>query len=137
MAGPESAARRRGQSIWAVLAGFIAAALLAIITDEILHLAKVYPPWSVRFDSPALNALALGYRIVFTVFGGWLTARLAPQDPLRHAFILGLVGLPFGIAGVVVGISRDLGPAWYPIALVISGLPAAWFGGVLEARRRR
>lgn len=136
MTGPDSAALRRGRSIWAVLAGFIAAALLAVITDEILHLTRVYPPWSVRFDSPALNALALSYRIVFTIFGGWLTARLAPRDPVRHAFILGLVGLPFGIAGVVVGISHDLGPAWYPIALVISGLPAAWLGGVLQARSR-
>ncbi|MGH7590876.1 MAG: hypothetical protein ACREL2_05515 [Gemmatimonadales bacterium] len=59
-----------GRSIWAVVAGFMAVAILATLTDEILHLLKVYPPWSVRFDSPALNALALGYRIVFTIFGG-------------------------------------------------------------------
>jgi len=77
-------------------------------------------------------ALATAYRIVYTVAGGYLTARLAPHAPVRHALILGLIGLVPGAAGVGVAIAKpELGPLWYPIALVLTGLPCAWLGGVL------
>ena len=33
-----------GRSIAAVLAGFVVVAALSLITDEIFHLLKVYPP---------------------------------------------------------------------------------------------
>ena len=122
------------RSIWAVVAGFLAVVILSTLVDVILHALKVYPPWNERLTAPALNALALSYRIVFTAFGGWLTARLAPWRPVKHAVILALVGLPFGIGGAIVGIVKDLGPAWYPIALAIVSPFCAWWGGVWQAR---
>jgi hypothetical protein len=48
----------------------------------------------------ALALLAIAYRIVITVGGAWLTARLAPDKPMKHAMILGVVGF-LGIVGVV------------------------------------
>ena len=34
--------------------------------------------------------------------------------------------------GVGVAIAKpELGPLWYPIALVLTGLPCVWLGGVL------
>ena len=131
-----NAGPNRWRSIWAVVAGFLAVVILSTLVDVILHALKIYPPWNERFDSPALNALALSYRIVFTLFGGWLTARLAPWRPVKHAVILAFVGLPLGVAGAVVGIMKDLGPAWYPIALAIVSPFCAWWGGVWQARSK-
>jgi hypothetical protein len=35
-----------------------------------------------------------------------------------------------------VGIAKpELGPLWYPVALAVTGLPAAWLGGVLYRSR--
>ena len=119
------------RSTGAVVAGFVAIVVLSLGTDQVLHVLKVYPPWGQPMAG-GLFALATAYRIVYTVAGGYLTARLAPHAPVRHALILGLVGLMPGVAGVGVAIAKpDLGPLWYPIALVLTGLPCAWLGGVL------
>ena len=119
------------RSTGAVVAGFVAIVALSLGTDEVLHVLKVYPPWGQPMTG-GLFALATAYRIVYTVAGGYLTARLAPNAPVRHAFILGLVGLVPGVAGVGVAIAKpELGPLWYPVALVLTGLPCAWLGGVL------
>ena len=124
--------RRLGRSVWAVFLGFIAVVILSLGTDQILHVFKVYPPWGVPMWDPLLNALALGYRIVFTVIGGYIAARFAPYAPMRHAVALGIIGLIPGAAGAVFAISRpDFGPIWYPIALAIVGLPCCWVGGLL------
>jgi len=111
------------RSTGAVVAGFVAIVALSLGTDEVLHVLKVYPPWGQPMTG-GLFALATAYRIVYTVAGGYLTARLAPHAPVRHAFILGLVGLVPGVAGVGVAIAKpELGPLWYPVALVLTGLP--------------
>jgi len=121
----------RLRSTGAVVAGFVAIVVLSLGTDQLLHALKVYPPWGQPMAG-GLFALATAYRIVYTVAGGYLTARLAPYAPVLHAVILGLVGLVPGVAGVVVGIAKpDLGPLWYPIVLAVTGLPCAWVGGVL------
>lgn len=44
------------------------------------------------------------------------------------------MGLVLSTAGAIATIPMDLGPAWYPIALVVTALPCAWLGGVLYAR---
>ena len=122
---------RRGRSVGAVLAGIVAVVVLSVGTDEILHLAQVYPPWGQRM-ADGLFGLATAYRIVYGIAGGYLTARLAPSAPLRHAVILGLIGLVPGLLGVMVAIAKpELGPLWYPVALAVTGLPCAWLGGVL------
>lgn len=128
--------RRLGRSVLAIFLGFIAVVILSLGTDEVLHLLKVYPPWNQPVRSPGLNGLALGYRIVYTIIGGYIAARYAPYAPMRHAVILGIVGLIPGAGGVVVSIMKpDLGPSWYPIALAIAGLPCCWLGGVLYRAR--
>jgi hypothetical protein len=79
-------------------------------------------------DDP-LAALATSYRIVIGIAGGWLTAKLAPQKPMKHALILGMVGTLLGIAGVVGTWNLGMGPRWYPIALAVLALPQCWVGG--------
>ena len=50
---------------------------------------------------------------------------------MLHAVVLGLTGLALSITGCVVAwkIGPELGPMWYPIALVITTMPAAWIAG--------
>jgi len=64
--------RRRGRSAAAVAIGFVVVAVLSLVTDEVLHLLQVYPPWGVPMREPSLNLLALAYRSVFTVVGTML-----------------------------------------------------------------
>jgi len=82
-----------------------------------------------------LYLLALSYRIVDTILGGFVTARLAPRAPMRHVMVLGLIGLAAGTAGAIVAITRgDLGPNWYPIAIAVTAYPCTWLGGRLGVK---
>ncbi|HEX9608206.1 MAG TPA: hypothetical protein VF962_13330 [Gemmatimonadaceae bacterium] len=127
--------RRLGRSVAAVLLGFVAVFVLSLGTDQVLHVLQVYPPWGQTMFDPGLNLLALSYRIIYTVVGAYLTATLAPQNPMRHALALGVVGTIVGIIGAIATIPMNLGPSWYPIAIVLTGLPCCWLGGVLYRAR--
>jgi hypothetical protein len=127
--------KRRLRSTVAVLVGFIAVFVLSVATDEVLHLLRVYPPWNQPMYGTGLVLLALSYRLVYTVVGGYITARLAPQNPTRHALILGAVGTLVATVLAIATIPLHLGPNWYPIALVVTALPCTWLGGALYSGR--
>jgi hypothetical protein len=114
--------------------GFVTVVVLSLGTDEVLHLLHVYPPWNQPMYAPSLNLLALSYRIVYTIFGAYITARLAPHSPMRHVWILGGIGFVFGVIGVIASIPMHLGPTWYPIAIAVTALPCAWLGGGLAVK---
>ena len=86
---------------------------------------------------PRLNLLALSYRILYTIVGGYITARLAPRNPMRHAIVLGMVGLVISLLGVIATIPMKIGPAWYPIAIAVTAVPCTWLGGILYQKGRR
>lgn len=115
-----------GQSIWAVLAGFILVVVLSLGTDEVLHITHVYPPWGQPMFAPGLNALALGYRIVYGVLGNLLIHRLAPWRPMKHVWIAAGIGFVISLMGAAAAAQQNLGPLWYPIALAFSAFPCAW-----------
>jgi hypothetical protein len=119
------------KSILAVLAGLVFIFATHMGTDEVMHALGVFPPKGEPMFDPALNALALGYRAVFSVLGSALTARLAPQRAMAHALTLGAIGTVLASAGAYATIPLNLGPVWYPVALAASALPCAWVGGKL------
>ncbi|MBA3667279.1 MAG: hypothetical protein H0W65_06110 [Sphingomonas sp.] len=125
---------RHWRSIAAVLAGLITIFALSLGVDQLLHELNVYPPWGEPMNETGDNLLALSYRIVIAVFGSWLTARLAPSAPMRHALILGGIGVVLTALGGFAAVSMGMGPAWYPILLALSSIPCAWLGGVLARR---
>src|SRR5690606_2269321 len=84
--------RRLLNSAVAILAGFLCVAVLSLGTDQILHILDVYPPWGEPMRGVGDNLLALFYRCVYAVIGGYVTARLAPSAPMRHVLILGCIG---------------------------------------------
>jgi len=123
------------KSIWAVVAGVIFIIGVTTIVDIALHALGVFPPMDQPLDD-RLAALATSYRILISVAGAWLTARLAPAKPMQHALILGIVGTVLGLVGVVATWNRGLGPRWYPVALAVLAIPQCWVGGKLYEMRR-
>jgi len=124
------------KSIGAVVAGVLTIIIVTTLVDIGLHATHVYAGW----DQPLTDALALlasSYRLVISIGGAYLTARLAPDRPLRHALILGGVGTLLGLVGVVATWNAGLGPRWYPISLAVLALPQCWAGGRLYELRSR
>ena len=124
--------RRTLRSTGAVLAGLLAIVVLSTAADAALHAAGVYPPFPQRM-SDALFALATAYRIAFGVAGGYLTARLAPRTPMRHAMVLGGIGVALSTAGAMA--MGEYGPGWYSLAVIAISLPCAWAGARLHEAR--
>ena len=123
-----SSSHPRLRSVGAVLAGLLANVILAGVADQILHWLGVFPPWGQTTYEPVPYVLAVAYRAVFGVAGGYITARLAVRAPMRHAIALGVVGLVFCLAGVIASVVSDLGPVWYSVALLLIAMPTTLLG---------
>lgn len=125
------------KSVWAIVAGVLLILVVTTVVDIVLHMVQVYPPMNQPLDD-RLSALATSYRIVIGVAGAWLTARLAPDRPMRHVLILGAVGTVLGLVGLIATWNSGMGPRWYPMLLVVLALPQSWAGGKLfETRNAR
>ncbi len=122
----------------AVAGGFLLTAVASVATDAVMRATSIFPS-SAHNMSDSLFALAAGYRALFTVAGGYLTVRLAPGRPWRHAWILAGIGVTAAIAGVIgyyLAGASQLGPAWYPISILISAIPCVCAGAQLALWRR-
>lgn len=122
----------RVRSVLALVAGFLATAVLSVAMDAVMHATGVFPP----VGQPMSNGLfvwATAYRVVFTVFGGYLTARLSPSKPMAQVLALGIVGILAATAGTIAtwNLGPEFGPKWYPILLIVTALPGVWVGGML------
>jgi dipeptide/tripeptide permease len=127
------------RTVGAIFAGVVTVIVLSLGTDIILHATGVYPPWFQPMADP-LWVLALAYRIVYGVLSGYVAARFAPNQPMKHALIVGFIGLALTIVGVAMHWNKgpEYGPGWFGIALVLTTLPSAWAGGrLITARPRR
>ena len=122
------------RSVGAVAAGVLFIIVVTTLVDIVLHLAGVYPGMDQALTD-RLALLATAYRVVISIAGAWLTARLAPRNPMKHALILGVVGTVLGLVGVVLTWNANMGPKWYPIALAMLAIPQCWAGGKLYERR--
>jgi len=124
------------KSIWAVVAGVLVIIVVTTLVDIVLHAAGVFPPMDQPIND-VLAVLATSYRIVISVGGAWLTARLAPDRPMKHVMILGTVGFVLGLVGVVATWNLELGPRWYPISLAVLAIPQCWVGGKIYQMQSR
>jgi len=117
------------RSIGAVFAGFLAVVIPSIATDTVLHATGIFPPMGQSMSN-GLYLLALAYRLAYGVAGGYVTAWLAPDRPMRHALVLGAIGFVLSIAGAAA--MWDVGPAWFPLAIIATAIPSAWAGAKLR-----
>ena len=123
--------KRTGRSIWAVVAGFLVVVLLSIGTDAVLHAARIYPILGQRMGD-GLFVLATVYRTVYGILGSYVTARLAPNKPMKHALMGAAIGTLIATAGAIATWNKNFGPHWYPIALILTAFPTAWMGAKLR-----
>lgn len=123
------------RSIGAVFAGLLIIFVLSLATDVVMHATGVFPPWFKPMADP-LWVFALAYRSVYAVLGAYVTARLAPNQPMKHALLLGVIGVFLSVVGVAStwNAGPEYGPKWYAILLVASALPCAWLGGKLARK---
>jgi hypothetical protein len=125
------------RSVVAIGLGILVNVIPALLVDQVLHVIEVYPPWGQPMFDPALNLLALSYRVALAVLGGYVTAAAAPSRAMRHVLILGVIGLVMsGLAAVATITTMELGPDWYPVSLAVIALPASWAGGRIRVGRR-
>lgn len=122
------------KSARAILAGILAAVILTTLVDLVLHAAGVFGPAKEPL-SDAQALLATSYRVVIGIGAAWLVARLAPQNPMKHAMTAGAIGMAVAIAGVITTWNANLGPRWYAIALAVLALPQTWVGAKLYESR--
>jgi hypothetical protein len=117
--------------VGAVFAGLVAIFVLSMGTDAAMHAVGIFPPTNQRM-SDGLFALATAYRVVYGIFGCWLSARLAPDRPALHAWILAGIGLVFSTAGAAA--MWKMGPPWYSLAVIAINPLCAWAGAKLAVR---
>ena len=120
------------KGIGAILAGMIFIVVSHTGTDYVLEALGIFPPRNEGLHITWMVVTATIYRSIFTVVGGYITAALAPNPPMRYVMILGIIGLALGTIAAIVTIPMGLGPAWYPIALAVLALPCVWLGGKLK-----
>jgi hypothetical protein len=123
------------RSVGAVFAGMIVVFILSLATDILLRAIGVFPQPPQRMSDTQF-VIATLYRTVYGIIGGYVTATLAPARPMQHALFFGFVG--FGLSTIGFLATRnmpELGPRWYPLALIVTSIPCAWIGGLLRVRR--
>jgi hypothetical protein len=122
------------RSVIAVVTGFVVIAVLAIGTD--VGVRSAIPSAfdaTGRTDSIPILLLTIAYVAVYAIGGCYLAARMAPSSPMKHAMVLGALGLVFNVAGSAA--MWDTAPAWYHMVQVGMVLPYAWIGGRLRQRQ--
>lgn len=116
----------------AIVAGFVVVVLLSTATDAILEQVGIFPRAGLL--APWVLVLAFVYRSVYTVLGGYATARCAPGNARVLVIVLGVLGTLAGAVGAVVG--WHLSAHWYPIALTVTAFPLVWLGGMWALGKR-
>jgi hypothetical protein len=126
-----AAPRQLGRSAWAIAAGFLAVVVLSNGTDVLLNKFGIVPPLT-QWKADRLFVWATIYRTVDGIIGSYITARLAPYRPMWHAMIGAFIGMILGAAVAAATWNKDMGPHWYPLALVVLAIPCAWIGGKIR-----
>jgi hypothetical protein len=124
------------KGIGAILAGMVFIVVTHTVTDFVLESLGIFTPPSQGFHTTWMVVTATIYRCLYTVVGGYITAALAPNPPMRYVMILGIIGLVTSTLAAIATIPMNIAPAWYPIALAVTALPCVWLGGLLPRTKQ-
>jgi hypothetical protein len=121
------------RSVGAVAGGIVVGVALTLATDAVFHGTGIFPPVGQAM-SDSLFGLATAYRTLYGVIGAYVTARLAPERPMRLALIGGFLGVAVTTLGAILTWNRGpaFGPHWYPVSLIVMAMPTAWVGGKIR-----
>ena len=121
------------RSILAIVAGFLLIGALAFGTGAALTAAGLFPAATEPVSNIGLLLLEMAYVAVYAIAGCWLAAFLAPNRPMRHALILGVLGLVFNVA--MAAATWELRPTWSILLNLALVMPYAWIGGRLREQQ--
>ncbi|MFN2316920.1 MAG: hypothetical protein ABR551_01860 [Gemmatimonadales bacterium] len=129
------------RSVGAVLAGFVAATIVVVLSTALAVALMLPPAGPGMMPEPTGPYLAVNLfcGLLAAIFGGWLAARLARRAPLGHAMAVGTIMLVLGLAAAAMESDGSSGsqPGWYLYALPLLGWIGASLGGVVEARSEK
>jgi hypothetical protein len=121
-----------GRSVLAVIAG--ALVMVAGVVAMGFVLVRLVPgvDGTVTERRPiAALALLLSANLVVAALGGYVTALVAPRDPVRHALALGVVQW---ILYLISALSeRSAVPLWWHLGMIVFLIPLVWLGGQVRA----
>lgn len=127
------------RSVGAVLAGFVAATIIVLLSTVIAMKLMLPPAGPGVMPEPTGSYLAvnLACGLLAAIAGGWLAARLALRSPLGHAMSVGTVMLVLGLGTAAMESDGTTGsqPGWYLYALPLIGWVGASLGGVFRSRQ--
>ena len=115
--------------IISIVTGILVGSLLATATDHVFHVTEVYPPYGEPMFDGGLLFLALAYRVVFTIFAGYITAMLARDKAKKAVLILGIVNAIAWLGGTIA--LWEYATPWYNVAGIVTAIPLCMFGGRL------
>ena len=117
------------KSIGAIIAGFALGAALSIGADFLMEKLGIMSMENFKDTSLGIVILVIAYRFIFNVSGCFLTAKLAPKNPMKHVIIIGIIGTILSILGTIA--MWDKAIPFYNIAIILISFPSAWLGGEL------
>ena len=123
------------KSIGAVLAGFVLGAVLSIGADFLMDRMGIMSMENFKQTPFLIICTVIMYRFIFNVIGSYLTARLAPNKPMKHVIIIGVIGTVLGLLGSFV--MWDKAIPFYNVAIILISLPSAWLGGQLFIKKQK
>jgi hypothetical protein len=112
--------------ILSIIAGLLISAILATVTDHIMHVTGVYPPYGQIYYDTDLFLLASAYRAIYAILGAYVTAVIARKKSRKAVLILGITGAVLAIAGLIA--MWGMGPVWYPVSLAVLAIPFTLLG---------
>lgn len=122
------------KSISAIIIGIVVGALLSVLTDFFMDTAGVIDADNFKQTPVAILCVIIAYRFLFNVIGSYITASIAPQKPMAHSIVLGLIGLGVSIAGFFL--MADEATLFYNLGITLISFPSAWVGGKLYIRKK-
>ena len=122
------------RSILAVVVGYLLIAFLSVGGDALVH--SMFPNAygaDRRLEDTGLLLVTMLYVAIFAILGCYVTARLAPRDPMKHALILGALGVVTQVA--MWSVAWNTAPAWFHVVSLALVMPYAWIGGRIRERQ--
>lgn len=125
------------RSLFAVLAGFIVATVLVLLSTAISVRALLPPAGPGAMPDPTIAYLLVNLCLgaMSATAGGWIAAWMAGRAALGHGMALGTVLLLLGFASAALTSDGTKGsqPGWYLYAMATLGWGGATLGGLLRA----
>ncbi len=121
------------RSIGSILAGWGAVGVLVVLTDGVL--GKLFPAAYIPGVKPPdhLMLVSLVTGTLYSVLGGWITARLAAEKHWAHVGSLIAWGEVMGVTSMAFTLGQV--QFWYQASLLVTWPLAVLLGGWLRLRQ--